>query len=98
MKMKVAIKPFGAGAFELPEQTGGAPLGGKWPCPVIDPEAARSRAEDLYPGEVLAVDVAADLIGLLSGDGMWVGAGGVSFLPVRPASENEDNCVRRLVE
>ena len=50
-------------------------------------------------GQTTGVAVAVEMppvgaVGLLSGDGMWVGAGGVSFLPARPTNKNEKNYIQ----
>jgi hypothetical protein len=99
MKTKVAINQHAARAFgvrvrvQVPawRRLRGADLG--------DSSAGSMRAEDEVPrrgiaaGEVGSEEVPpVDLVGSLSGDGRWVGAGGVSLLPVRKVNDDAAGC------
>jgi hypothetical protein len=96
MEKKVAIKPFAAQEFEVEvHRLEGRPC--VWwvvgleeagtlsaPAKVLGLGAGPTNDESVG-GELPPVDA----VGFLTGDGMWVGAGGVSFLPHRQAKRAE---------
>jgi hypothetical protein len=101
MSQRIAIKRFVAPSFDLevrPVEASGSEV---WFVDAREVEAAVGATEglmasdrvsrwELVEGEMPPVDT----LGMLSGDGMWVGRGGVSLLPTRPANESTVNCFR----
>jgi hypothetical protein len=92
MKEKIAIKMFRVMSFDVPVQKTGGSKGDVRIVSPMQPELAHGSTEGRMSSEGIATEAAfaseptlADTLGWLSGDGMWVGDGGVSFLPLGPA-------------
>jgi hypothetical protein len=105
MKKKVATKPFDTRSFEVEVRAEDRSLFELCVVLVDEPEADGasagsrvSRAGIVFKGAVIGDLPPIDAVGLLSGDGMWVGAGGVSFLPAREDGERAVNSLQTLAE
>jgi hypothetical protein len=92
MKEKIAIKMFRVLSFDVLVQETGVSEGDVRVVSPVRAEDAQGWAEGRMTSEGIATEAAAaseptlaDTLGWLSGDGMWVGDGGVSFLPLGPA-------------
>jgi hypothetical protein len=105
MKQRIDIRPFSGRSFDLEVRRRGTSLCGLWVVLLGQSQAAGDGAESSVSGGELAPEEAidgetppVDMLGLLSGDGMWVGAGGVSFLPIREASKGAVDSLEMLAE
>jgi hypothetical protein len=90
MNQKIAINLFARRSFGLAVRK--ASVAPRTPSPISRKQRypGACLARDRVCGKRIALAKAAenellpvDALGTLTGDGMWVGAGGVSFLPVR---------------
>ena len=95
MNQRIAIELFRAPDFGRVFRRGGKSAVGRRFCRRWQRQDADKEAKGLNAESGQATSVAAagelppvDAVGLLSGDGMWVGAGGVSFLPARPTNKS----------
>jgi hypothetical protein len=101
MNQRIAIKPFVAQSFDVEVRAAEASACEVWFFQLrkvgktedLRP-SDRDLARELVEGEMPPVDT----LGMLSGDGMWVGGGGVSLLPILAASDSAVNCFQYRAE